>query len=197
MSSIVGDEDETKSKIRTIDVGVRCRERGIRAVEVDLSEYCGDELKCIRGLRKSSSRIDVIVGVDSDIGLIDNIEQVERLRNECRLLTQRLEGPDRRGDAGNPYLLAPEALRFAMEMKWINIVNEATIDAEPSSKDDVFRDLWDRGFYLRSGIKFGGEFLAYSGTRPLSSSSRSFFVIRIVCKRSTRSRSSDVALSVA
>lgn len=29
----------------------------------------------------------------------------------------------------------------------------------------VFRDLWEKGHYLGSGIKFGGEFLVYPGQR--------------------------------
>jgi tRNA splicing endonuclease len=28
---------------------------------------------------------------------------------------------------------------------------------------DVFADLWERGFYLTDGFKFGADFLAYPG----------------------------------
>lgn len=32
-----------------------------------------------------------------------------------------------------------------------------------STKDIVFNDLWERGYYLTSGEKFGGDFLVYPG----------------------------------
>eukprot|EP01135_Chromosphaera_perkinsii_P011021 Nk52_evm55s2309 gene=Nk52_evmTU55s2309 len=40
----------------------------------------------------------------------------------------------------------------------------------------VFRDLWERGYYLTPGAKFGGDFLAYEG-EPLVYHSQ--FVVRI------------------
>lgn len=30
----------------------------------------------------------------------------------------------------------------------------------------VFRDLWEQGHFMGSGIKFGGEYLVYPGTSP-------------------------------
>lgn len=30
----------------------------------------------------------------------------------------------------------------------------------------VFRDLWEQGYFMGSGIKFGGEYLVYPGTSP-------------------------------
>lgn len=27
----------------------------------------------------------------------------------------------------------------------------------------VFKDLWEKGFFLTSGVKFGGDFLVYPG----------------------------------
>ena len=32
-----------------------------------------------------------------------------------------------------------------------------------STKFAVFRDLWEKGYYLTGGTKFGGDFLAYPG----------------------------------
>jgi len=30
-------------------------------------------------------------------------------------------------------------------------------------RQDIFKDLWERGFYLTDGTKFGADFLAYPG----------------------------------
>lgn len=30
-------------------------------------------------------------------------------------------------------------------------------------KYDVFKDLWERDYYLTSGVNFGGDFLCYAG----------------------------------
>ena len=32
------------------------------------------------------------------------------------------------------------------------------------AKCAVFRDLWDKGYYMGGGLKFGGDFLVYPGT---------------------------------
>ncbi len=46
---------------------------------------------------------------------------------------------------------------------------------EPSEqqafRNSVFRDLWQRGYYLTSGLKYGGDFLVYSGDPALTHSS--------------------------
>ena len=37
-------------------------------------------------------------------------------------------------------------------------------------KCEVFASLWESGHYLSQGLKFGGDFLVYTGTRPSVSS---------------------------
>ena len=36
-------------------------------------------------------------------------------------------------------------------------------DHADSAKCTVFRDLWDKGYYMGGGLKFGGDFLVYPG----------------------------------
>merc|ERR1712071_363431 len=42
------------------------------------------------------------------------------------------------------------------------LANEILI-SEKSTKNLVFNDLWEKGYYLTSGEKFGGDFLVYPG----------------------------------
>jgi tRNA-splicing endonuclease subunit Sen34 len=35
-------------------------------------------------------------------------------------------------------------------------------DVMQTLRDLVFRDLWEKGFYLTTGLKYGGDFLVYS-----------------------------------
>jgi len=37
------------------------------------------------------------------------------------------------------------------------------ISASEKLRYTVFRDLWEQGHFLTSGLKFGGDFLAYPG----------------------------------
>ena len=41
-------------------------------------------------------------------------------------------------------------------------------DAE-RAKCEVFRDLWEKGYYMGGGSKFGGDWLVYPGTVPFHS----------------------------
>jgi len=57
----------------------------------------------------------------------------------------------------------------------IRAAKDAGIWSYPSdlierAKCAVFRDLWDKGYYMGGGLKFGGDFLVYPGT-PISKTS--------------------------
>lgn len=38
-------------------------------------------------------------------------------------------------------------------------------------RDHVFRDLWEKGYYMTSGLKYGGDFLVYADDPSSSHSS--------------------------
>lgn len=41
--------------------------------------------------------------------------------------------------------------------------NQHTVIGQiPALRNDLFADLWERGYYLTSGLKYGGDFLVYS-----------------------------------
>jgi len=58
----------------------------------------------------------------------------------------------------------------------IQAAKDAGIWSYPSDLTDrakcaVFRDLWDKGYYMGGGLKFGGDFLVYPGI-PISAALR-------------------------
>jgi len=42
-------------------------------------------------------------------------------------------------------------------------IENEVLTSKQTTKDIVFNDLWERGYYLTSGEKFGGDFLVYPG----------------------------------
>lgn len=44
-------------------------------------------------------------------------------------------------------------------------------------KDSVFRDLWEQGYYLTSGLKYGGDFLVYPDSPSRTHSSHIAIVL--------------------
>ncbi|KAJ1658919.1 tRNA-splicing endonuclease subunit [Dispira simplex] len=79
-----------------------------------------------------------------------------------------------------PHLLSPEEITLLLELQVIelrtglvggNSSPTVTCLADWSyptheveqHRYELFKDLWTRGYFLTSGLKFGGEFLVYSG----------------------------------
>lgn len=47
-------------------------------------------------------------------------------------------------------------------------------DLHEQAKCGVFEDLWEKGYYMGGGIKFGGDFLVYPGTSTVPSPTSSY-----------------------
>ncbi|XP_034942642.1 tRNA-splicing endonuclease subunit Sen34 [Chelonus insularis] len=108
------------------------------------------------GLKRSKKQLKKNV----DLNLIENAEQIEINREV--LLTEELEKI--------PKLEPSEALiqiHTAYPWSGKDDVKEVKWNYPQSPEENirytVFKDLWERGFYVTYGDKFGGDFLAYPG----------------------------------
>ncbi|KAL4707732.1 hypothetical protein ACJJTC_014913 [Scirpophaga incertulas] len=45
----------------------------------------------------------------------------------------------------------------------IDVLKPTILDTESSKRYAVFKDLWEKGYYITSGLKFGCHYLVYSG----------------------------------
>jgi len=61
------------------------------------------------------------------------------------------------------YTPAPHAYSTIQAAKDAGIWSHPS-DLSERAKCAVFRDLWDKGYYMGGGLKFGGDFLVYPGT---------------------------------
>lgn len=59
---------------------------------------------------------------------------------------------------GLPLLLLPEEVAIITSHGWGNIVSKKP---RKPQENQIFNDLWSKGFYITSGIKFGGDYLLY------------------------------------
>lgn len=122
--------------------------------------------------------------------LLWNIEDIEYLRRHCRIplsaIGQLNQGGHQRAKEGTlPCMIQPIEACLAIEYGFAIAVartdrgtkkleketpREALLDILQCDRRSylVYRDLWEQGFHLTSGLKFGGEFLAYEGKRRLS-----------------------------
>lgn len=88
---------------------------------------------------------------------------MEKLRCEYRIIGT-LSGtlpqfPLQNTFYGLPLLLLPEEVELVIRHGWARIVaKKSTSDL---CKNPLFNDLWSKGYYITSGIKFGGNYLLY------------------------------------
>lgn len=52
---------------------------------------------------------------------------------------------------------------YCIEAEWTYPISEIEF-----LKYDVFKDLWNRNYYLTPGAKFGGDFLCYLGNQSFT-----------------------------
>ncbi|KAI8352828.1 tRNA-splicing endonuclease subunit Sen34-like protein [Choanephora cucurbitarum] len=93
--------------------------------------------------------------------LVFNAKDAEKLRCKHRIVGS-LQGtlpqfPLQNTFYGLPLLLIPEEVYLLNKKGWSNIRE----DINDTLRAVVFEYFWSKGFYLTSGIKFGGDFLLY------------------------------------
>ena len=142
----------------------------IRILPVDMSFYCKpidvDHLR--RHFRGGKERKIPVVPFVRNCGLVEKTQTVKLLKDKCRIVVKHLQGVVS-VNVENPYLLSPMQLALLEEHGWVDETTgqetkrTTTAMARPN-KYVVFRDLWRKGYYLRTGSKFGGDFLAYNGS---------------------------------
>lgn len=59
---------------------------------------------------------------------------------------------------GLPLLLLPEQVEFIVRRGWAQLVSK---DPNTLCTSPLFDDLWSKGYFITSGIKFGGDYLLY------------------------------------
>eukprot|EP00736_Rhodelphis_marinus_P007531 Rmarinus@m.7913 len=104
--------------------------------------------------------------------------------------TTRYEGISVRGlGSGLPAVLGPEAVDLAVQKGFLSFDSKtqdsdsSRSSTQPSStkfsspRSLVYEDLWDRGFYISRGLRFGGDFLIYSANPHLYHSQ---FVVNVL-----------------
>jgi len=63
-------------------------------------------------------------------------------------------------------------------------------NAEERARCEVFRDLWEKGYYMGGGSKFGGDWLVYPGACTLFVSFSPFLLTRVCVIHACASRTS-------
>ncbi|ETE63955.1 tRNA-splicing endonuclease subunit Sen34 [Ophiophagus hannah] len=79
-------------------------------------------------------------------------------------------------ESGSCFVLPRESMMIQLPTERTQIAQEETVDWHVASQlwpytgqerhemhYSIFRDLWERGYYVTSGSKFGGDFLVYPG----------------------------------
>ncbi|KAI7892392.1 uncharacterized protein EV154DRAFT_562368 [Mucor mucedo] len=91
-------------------------------------------------------------------------KDVERLRCEYRIVGAFSgtlpQYPLQNTFYGLPLLLLPEEVSLITHNGWGNVVSKKK--PMSPSPNEIFNDLWSKGFYITSGIKFGGDYLLYT-----------------------------------
>ncbi|KAI8098098.1 tRNA intron endonuclease [Gilbertella persicaria] len=92
-----------------------------------------------------------------------NVKDVEKLRCQYRIVGS-LQGtlpqfPLQNTFYGLPLLLLPEEVCLLVKKDFATVDNKIS----ETLRSMVFEYFWSKGFYLTSGIKFGGDFLLYPG----------------------------------
>lgn len=92
----------------------------------------------------------------------DKKKDVEHLRSECRIVGTFSgtlpQYPLQNTFYGLPLLLLPEEVDLITSHGWGHVVSKKPTKPQPN---EIFKDLWTKGFYITSGIKFGGDYLLY------------------------------------
>ncbi|XP_066145635.1 uncharacterized protein Tsen34 [Euwallacea fornicatus] len=96
--------------------------------------------------------------------LIDKIVQMRRKvgdhRTKAEIFNEEL---DKSSDITKANMLWPIFLKDSSPQSLSFISKERITSLTNNLKTIVYRDLWDRGYYVTSGEKFGGNFLVYLG----------------------------------
>lgn len=106
---------------------------------------------------------------------------MEKLRCECRIIGT-LSGtlpqfPLQNTFYGLPLLLLPEEVELVIRHGWAQIVAKKKSTTSDLCKNPLFNDLWSKGYYITSGIKFGGNYLLYEKD-PMCSHSK--FIVELL-----------------
>jgi len=129
------------------DQAAKEREEAIQRSYVEQSVLYREER--LRQLMKISKKI--IEGKRKKYGS-DNFDENSALQEEIDKIAQMPED----------VMMVQLLTRPHWDLKGEEIKNEMLTSVK-STKDIVFHDLWERGYYLTSGEKFGGDFLVYPG----------------------------------
>ncbi|PVU97943.1 hypothetical protein BB561_000200 [Smittium simulii] len=133
-----------------------------------------------------SPNLVIPVVLDKNYGLVH--DNVRILREQYRIVGGLVGSlpmqPMQNSFLGLPLMLLPEELAVLLEIDAIVLVSPASallsqaeqnMEKEPRltlnwpisaleiSKLAVFRDLWQKGYFLTPGLKFGGDYLVYPG----------------------------------
>ncbi|CAI8024025.1 tRNA-splicing endonuclease subunit Sen34 [Geodia barretti] len=100
---------------------------------------------------------------------------VYRLRVEWRVVGGLVGAlpvqPRQSGQLGLPLHLSPEELSHLLEKGVLELEQETppddVITREQETRAAVFGDLWENGFTLTSGLKYGADYLVYQGDPAL------------------------------
>ncbi|PVU99868.1 hypothetical protein BB560_005432 [Smittium megazygosporum] len=124
----------------------------------------------------------VLVSLSDNIGLVFDPKDVRFLREKFRIVGSMIGSldnqPIQNSLLGIPLSLLPEEIALLLEKVpdvdtvsniHQGIIAQDTINYEwPKTEFDkikklVFSDLWNKGHYITSGLKFGGDYLVYNG----------------------------------
>jgi len=161
---------QTRSEAGGIDTRGR-----IRAVRVQLDSFCSH--RAYRTKRRGMHEDDVPISctrISRGCAVFYGQNKAQLLQERFHICTQRLcsRGLQKSRSVDNPFLLSPEQFDLLYERGFVVTPNESRASSKETlaSSDGtshferrvVFRDLWFKGFYVRSGAKFGGNFLLYT-----------------------------------
>ncbi|ORX50869.1 tRNA-intron endonuclease catalytic domain-like protein [Hesseltinella vesiculosa] len=110
----------------------------------------------------------VQIQICGDQHLIFDVKDVQHLREKHHIVGSMIGSlprfPQQNGFYGLPMLLFPEVAALIIR-EGLGSWNKKD-DSQPfmdELKYQVYRHLWQLGMYMTSGIKFGGDYLAYPG----------------------------------
>ncbi|KAJ1975027.1 tRNA-splicing endonuclease subunit [Dimargaris xerosporica] len=117
-----------------------------------------------------------VIHLCGGVGLMWDPQAIKAVRQQHRIIGTLAEDTAPAKTAKAPLVLTPEETTLLLELGVAKPATAPLPDAAMPSPSwafpqtpterqryQLFRDLWTRGYYLTSGLKFGGEFLVYSG----------------------------------